>query len=196
MEIKKAEFVTSGVKMSQYPQGPLPEVAFAGRSNVGKSSLLNKLVRRKKLARVSKQPGRTRTINFFRVNDQFHLVDLPGYGFARVPASVKRQWGRMIEEYLSKREQLRGVVLLLDIRHKPTVDDQQMVEWLVASKVPTIFVATKADKISRGKRQKHLSVIRKTLELPPDQPVIAFSAETGEGKDVLLSGIERLINSD
>ncbi len=194
VKIRNAEFVKSGVELSQYPQEDISEIAFAGRSNVGKSSLLNKLVRRKKLARVSKQPGRTQTINFFMVNEQFMLVDLPGYGFARVPISVKKQWGKMIEEYLSKREQLRGVVLLLDIRHKPTEDDNQMVQWLVVNNIPVILVATKADKVAKGKRQRQLSLIKRTLELPAQQLVIEFSADTGEGKELLLQGISELLS--
>jgi len=194
VKIRNAEFVKSGVKLSQYPQEDISEIAFAGRSNVGKSSLLNKLVRRKKLARVSKQPGRTQTINFFMVNEQFMLVDLPGYGFARVPISVKKQWGKMIEEYLSKREQLRGVVLLLDIRHKPTEDDKQMVQWLVVNNIPVILVATKADKVAKGKRHRQLSLIKRTLDLPAQQPVIEFSADTGEGKELLLQGLSELLS--
>lgn len=194
MQIKQSDFVTSAVKPDQYPAEMLPEVAFVGRSNVGKSSLLNKVVGRKSLARISRTPGRTQTINFFLVNETIHMVDLPGYGFAKVPKQVKLQWGKMMETYLGKREQLRGVVLLVDIRHEPSVDDCNMLEWLLDEQIPVIVVATKADKISRGRRQHQIAVIKKKLNLPDENQIIPFSAQTGEGKDLLLSGIEMLLN--
>ncbi|WP_366924074.1 ribosome biogenesis GTP-binding protein YihA/YsxC [Metallumcola ferriviriculae] len=194
MRIKKAEFIKSALKPEHYPQEVIPEVAFSGRSNVGKSSMFNQLVGQKSLARVSRQPGRTQTINFFLVNNSFHMVDLPGYGFAKVPLKVKAQWGKMMETYLGKRQQLRGVVLLLDIRHKPTGDDRQMLDWLIDNKLPVIVVATKSDKISKGRRQHHLAVIKKELALSPEQQIVQFSSQTGEGKELLLSGVEALIN--
>ncbi len=196
MQVNKVEFIKSIVKLEQCPRDIVPEVAVAGRSNVGKSSLINKLLGRKNLARTSRQPGRTQTINFFLVNDQFHLVDLPGYGFAKVPRQVKCQWGKMMEAYLSKRWQLCGVVLLVDIRHKPTSDDRQMLNLLVDNRLPVIVVATKVDKVSKGRRRHHLVVIKRELQLPPGQAIIAFSARTGEGRELLLSGMEELLAAE
>jgi len=190
MKITSAEFVTSATGLDKCPVGSLSEVALAGRSNVGKSSLFNVLVNRKRLARTSNTPGRTQLINFFIINDRFHLVDLPGYGFAKVPIKVKAQWGKMVSGYLAGRKQLRGLILLVDVRHKPTADDQQMYNWLKAYHIPTAVVVTKADKLSRGRAMQNLAVVRKTLQLFDGDPLILFSAVTGQGKDEIWAVIE------
>lgn len=185
-----AEFFRAVSSFEQCPAGQRPEVALAGRSNVGKSSLLNALVNRKKLAVVSKTPGRTQTINFYLVQGRFFLVDLPGYGYARVPGELKRSWSRLVEEYLHKREQLRGIVQILDIRLPPTGLDRQLFEWLQFYGLPAAVVATKADKVSRGEGIRCLSVIREALRMPEEMPLIRFSALTGEGKKELWRVIE------
>ena len=185
MKIIEARYIASAVNLSQCPVEGLPEVAFAGRSNVGKSSLLNLLVNRKSLARTSSKPGKTQTINFYQVNGAIYLVDLPGYGFAKVSKEVKATWGKMIETYLTGRPQLKGVILLVDIRHEPTGDDIQMYQWLQFFGLPTVVVATKADKISRGRRQQHLKIIRQKLKMQPETQLVLFSTETREGSDQL-----------
>ncbi|MDY0041213.1 MAG: ribosome biogenesis GTP-binding protein YihA/YsxC, partial [Desulforhabdus sp.] len=183
--IKSAEYITSAVKRDQYPRDELPEVAFAGRSNVGKSSLINCLVRRKKLVRTSRTPGRTQTINFFKINEWFYFVDLPGYGFAKVPESVKAKWGPMVETYLGGRKFLRGVVQIMDVRRPPTPDDLQLWNWLRVNRLPSIAVLTKADKLSRGEQAASLKQAAQSLEAPVGE-VILFSAETGQGRRQLL----------
>ncbi|BAF58989.1 predicted GTPase [Pelotomaculum thermopropionicum SI] len=193
MKIKNAEFITSAAKTADYPAGNIPEVALAGRSNVGKSSLLNRLVNRKSLARISSTPGRTRLINFFLVNGLFRLVDLPGYGYAKVSARERQGWRRMVEEYLKTRENLKGVVLLVDSRHPPTVLDVQMYEWLKYQGIPAAVAATKADKISRSKRAQSLKVIREVLNLTAKEPLVFFSAETSEGREEMLEVIGRWV---
>jgi GTP-binding protein len=194
MIVKKAEFVISAVKPAQYPDDALPEFALAGRSNVGKSSLINCLVRRKNLARTSSKPGKTQTINFYRVNDILYVADVPGYGFARVPKSVRAAWGKMMETYLTKRETLKAVIQVVDVRHPPTSDDQNMYHFLKHYNIPVIVVATKADKISKGKWQKHLKNTREGLQMQKGDPLILFSAETSYGKDNLWHEIESRIN--
>lgn len=194
MKIISAEFTKSAVKAADYPAEGLPEVALAGRSNVGKSSLLNKLVNRKGLARTSKTPGCTRVINFFLVNGLFRLVDLPGYGYARVSAEEKEGWRRMVENYLENRESLRGVVLLVDSRHPPTDQDNQMYCWLKFYGIPTVVVAAKADKLSRSKLLQSLKVIRKTLALADEDLLVPFSAETGRGRNELLGIIDKWVS--
>jgi GTP-binding protein len=174
------------------PEPTLPEIAFAGRSNVGKSSLLNKLVRRKGMARVSRTPGRTREINFFRVNDAFVIADLPGYGYARVSKERKAEWKPLIEGYLKRSPQLCGVVQLLDVRREPTEDDLAMVEFLGEAEVPVLFVATKIDKLSPGAAGTRVREIARSLEVEPDQ-VIPFSAMTSDGRDDLAEAIASLI---
>ncbi|CCO07666.1 ribosome biogenesis GTP-binding protein YihA/YsxC [Desulforamulus hydrothermalis] len=196
MKIVAAEFLTSAVNPGGYPPGDLPEIAFVGRSNVGKSSLINRLVNRKGLARTSSTPGRTQLINFFKINDRFIMVDLPGYGYARVPEEVKARWGKMIEGYLKNRENLRGVCLLLDCRHTPTAQDIQMYRWLQYYRLPAAVVATKADKLSNNQWAKQQSVIKKTLSLAPEHSLIAFSAETGRGRDELLDVIKDWLQAD
>lgn len=196
MKINDAEFVTSAVKAADYPAGELPEVALAGRSNVGKSSLLNKLVNRKKLARTSNTPGRTRLINFFRINGVFHLVDLPGYGYAKVSLQEKESWRKMVEGYLMARKNLRGVVMLVDSRHPPTALDIQMYEWLKHRGVGAAVVATKADKNSRSRLLHSLKVIRAALPLADGDPLVPFSAETGQGREELLEIIARWVENE
>jgi GTP-binding protein len=174
------------------PESVLPEVAFAGRSNVGKSSLLNRLVHRKKFARVSNTPGRTREINFFKINDAFVFVDLPGYGYARVSKERRAEWRPLIESYLRRSPQLRGIVQLLDVRHNPTNDDRLMLDFLSEIGVPTIVVLTKIDKLGATERRKQLAALPLLVGVDAEQ-VIAFSASTGEGRDELAEAIESLL---
>jgi GTP-binding protein len=181
INVHDAKFLTSVVNPQGYPAHDLPEVALVGRSNVGKSSLINTLVNRRKFARVSNQPGRTQTLNFYRVQN-ICLVDLPGYGYARVSAGTLRQWQAMIEGYLTERPNLVGIIQVVDVRHPPTADDRQMNEWLRAMDMPYVLVATKADKISRGRHLQHAKVIRETLGVDP----ILFSAQTKQGRDQVL----------
>lgn len=194
MIIKKSEIETVAVKKSQYPEADLKEIAFAGRSNVGKSSLLNLLTGRKSLARVSGAPGKTRTINFYRINDEFRIVDLPGYGYAKVSRSISQDWGEMMETYLENRENLLKVVQLVDIRHAPSVQDVQMYEYLRHFGLDGIVVATKADKVSKNEMQKCLSVIKKTLSLGENDIVIPVSALKRTGHDKLLDVMEELLS--
>ena len=177
-----------------WPSVRLPQVAFAGRSNVGKSSLLNSLVRRKSFARVSRTPGRTREINFFRINNGFVLVDLPGYGYARVSKEKKSEWRPMIESYLRRTSQLRGIVLLLDIRREPSDDDRAMLDFLAEVEVPTIVALTKTDKLSKAGALAKVAEISRALALEPEQ-VIPFSAHTGEGRVELLEAITALVGA-
>jgi len=191
--IRNVEFLGGmAEKHGWRPESPLPEVAFAGRSNVGKSSLLNSLVRRKSFARVSRTPGRTREINFFRINNGFVFVDLPGYGYARVSKEKKAEWRPMIESYLRRTTQLRGIVLLLDIRREPSDDDRAMLDFLAEVEVPTIVALTKTDKVSKVAAQARASEISRALTLEPEQ-VIPFSAHTGEGRVELLEAITALV---
>lgn len=174
------------------PEVELPEIAFAGRSNVGKSSLLNRLIHRKKFARVSNTPGRTREVNFFKVNDAFVLVDLPGYGYARVSKERRAEWRPLIESYLTSSQQLRGIVQLLDVRHDPTNDDRQMLDFLGELGVPTVIVLTKIDKLRPAERKERVTAISGMLGLGEDQ-VISFSAVTGEGRDELAEAMTSLL---
>jgi len=191
--IRNVEFLGGmAEKHGWRPESPLPEVAFAGRSNVGKSSLLNSLVRRKSFARVSRTPGRTREINFFRINNGFVFVDLPGYGYARVSKEKKAEWRPMIESYLRRTTQLRGIVLLLDIRREPSDDDRAMLDFLAEVEVPTIVALTKTDKVSKVAAQARATEISRALALEPEQ-VIPFSAHTGEGRVELLEAITALV---
>lgn len=193
MKVTKAEFVISAVKPEQYPKLHVPEIALAGRSNVGKSSLINKLINRKNLARTSQKPGKTQTLNFYFINEQFFFVDVPGYGYAKVSKAEREAWGTMIETYFLNREQLRGALLVIDIRHKPTNDDIAMYDWFNYYGIPVIIIATKADKISKGKREKQLKHIRQILNTDKNDRIIAFSAETGEGKDQSWKAIKSLL---
>ena len=193
MIIKSSEYVISAVGKKQYPQDGLPEIALAGRSNVGKSSLINKVINRKNLARTSSKPGKTQTLNFYLINQEFYFVDFPGYGFAKVSNEVKEQWSQFIEEYLSQREVLKGVIHIIDVRHPPTNDDCMMYEWLTHYQIPTLVVATKADKISRGNWQKHLKEIKKKMKISSNQPVVLFSAETGQGLEEIHQWVEQMV---
>jgi GTP-binding protein len=193
MKVTQAEFVISAVRPEQYPEDALPEIALAGRSNVGKSSLINRLIHRKNLARTSSKPGKTQTINFYRINDAFYFADMPGYGFARVSKAMKAAWGRMVETYLTTRPHLVGVIQLIDLRHPPTRDDRNLYEWLKHHGLPVIIVATKADKISKGRWPQHRKQVKEGLKLTPEDNCILFSAQTGQGKDELWRVIaERL----
>lgn len=189
MKIKTAEIIISAVAPKQYPEGGLPEIAMVGRSNVGKSSTINTMLNRKKLARVSSSPGKTRTINFYLINQEFHLVDLPGYGYAKVSKTERASWGKIIETYLSTRENLHEVVLLVDIRHKPSEDDKLMYDWIKHYGFGTIVVATKADKISRGNYQKHFKMIREELKMAPEDKIIPVSSLKKQGISQLWQAI-------
>jgi GTP-binding protein len=190
MKINTAELIISAVKKEQYPNDQKPEVALAGRSNVGKSSFINKMINRKSLARTSSKPGKTQTLNFYLLNERMYFVDVPGYGFAKVSKKERDAWGRMIEQYLMESDQLRAVVLLIDIRHAPTQEDQLMNNWLRHFDIPVIVVATKADKIPKGKQQQSVKKIREKLELDQKDPVLVFSSETSFGKEKVWSTIE------
>jgi len=191
--IRNVEFIGGmAEKHGWRPESSLPEVAFAGRSNVGKSSLLNTLVRRKSFARVSRTPGRTREINFFRINNTFVLVDLPGYGYARISKEKKAGWRPMIESYLRRTTQLRGIVLLLDIRREPSEDDRAMLDFLAELGVPTIVALTKADKLNKAGARERTTEISRSLALEADQ-VVQFSAQSGEGRLELLQAIMQLV---
>jgi GTP-binding protein len=192
MNVKSAEFVTSAVKPHQYPVAQLPEVAFAGRSNVGKSSLINTLVNRKRLVKTSATPGRTQLINFFTVNAVLSLVDLPGYGYARVPAAVQRQWGPMIETYLKGRETLKAVVLILDVRRTPGLEEQNLIDWLALYRRAPILVLTKADKLSKSARVQQRAAIGRTLGVPAAE-LILFSAKSRLGRPEVWSAIETAV---
>lgn len=192
MLVKNVEFVKSATKPREYPETAQPEIAFAGRSNVGKSSLINVLVNRKNLVRTSNTPGRTQLINFFAVNGAFSLVDLPGYGFARVPLAVKRQWGPMMETYLASRPNLRAVVLILDIRRIPTAEDRQMLDWLDRYAIPALLVVTKCDKVSKNERAKQADVIARTLGVAKES-LSFFSALSKDGRDGVWERIEAFL---
>ncbi len=196
MNIHNADIAVSAVRPQQYPKADIPEVALAGRSNVGKSSFLNKILNRKKLARTSATPGKTAQINFYNIDDTIHLVDLPGYGYAAVSKQEKKKWGAMIEEYLSKREQLRHTILLVDSRHKPTADDIGMAEWIRYSHGFLIVFATKTDKLSKKKVQENLQVIYNVLDMTEDDILVPFSAETGEGKEDAWEIISQLCETE
>lgn len=194
MKVHNPQFIISAVKPDQYPQDGLPEIALVGRSNVGKSSFINRLINRKNLARTSSQPGKTQTLNYYRIDDLFYFVDLPGYGFAKVSKKMRKQWGEMIEKYLLEREELKLVVLLVDLRHPPTKDDQAMAQWLQYYQIPYIVVATKADKIPKTKRIKHMKTVEEVLQLQKGQGPILFSAVDGQGKEESWQQLERVVN--
>ena len=193
MNITKSELEAVAVRKNQYPEDNVKEIAFAGRSNVGKSSLLNLLVNRKNLARVSGSPGKTRTINFYRINDQFRIVDLPGYGYAKVSKSISEGWGDMMAQYLENRQGLTKVILLVDIRHAPSEQDIKMSEYIRHYGYNGIVVATKADKVSRNEMQKLLGVIRKDLGLLAEEIIIPVSTLKRTGYDKLLEEMDKLI---
>ena len=194
MNIRTAEFAGTVAAPTQPPPGVLPEIAFSGRSNVGKSSLINVLLKRtrKRIAHVSATPGKTRALNFYRVNDRFFLVDLPGFGYARVPESMQAKWRGLIEGYLGRSPRLRGVVHLIDARHPPAATDRAMVAYLAELGVPALFVATKMDKLTQGERRPHLARIAQELDLD-DEQLLPFSSRTGEGRPALLAALEVLL---
>ena len=188
MKILSAEFVTSAVKPAQYPSTKHPEMAFAGRSNVGKSSLINTLVNRRRLVKTSSTPGRTQLINFFDINDLITFVDLPGYGYAKVPTVVRKKWGPMIETYLSSRRALKGVVVIMDIRRTPREEEHNLIAWLAHYSIAKILVITKADKLSKNKQDKQRSVVAGSLEVNPSE-LILFSAKSRQGRDAVWDAI-------
>ena len=180
---------------SKLPENTKPEIAFAGKSNVGKSSLINALMNRKSLARTSGQPGKTQTINFYNVNDELYLTDLPGNGFAKVSEKEKQKWGQMIENYLHTSKQLRAVFLLIDIRHDPSANDRMMYEWMVYQGFHPIIIATKLDKIKRSQLQKQLKAIRTGLNVEPETIIIPFSAQTKQGREEIWELAEQIVNA-
>jgi GTP-binding protein len=195
MIIKSADFVKSAVKPSHYPPAIFPEIAFSGRSNVGKSSLINTLVNRKRLVKTSSTPGRTQLINFFNINNAFFFVDLPGFGYAKVPKSIKRTWGPMVETYLSTRKTLKGVVLILDIRRVPGAQDLEFIEWLRYYAIPSILILTKADKLSKSKQMNQHIANTKILGVDRND-LILFSTKSRMGKDATWVAIEQLIDDN
>lgn len=192
MIITSAEFITSAVKPSQYPQELLPEIAFVGRSNVGKSACINTLLNRKKLVKTSSKPGRTQLINFFQINRSFFMVDLPGYGYAKVPAAIKKKWGPMVETYLGTRQSLRGVVLILDIRRTPSAADIQMIAWLARFQHKILFILTKTDKLSKTRQHQQHAMITERIAVQADDLVL-FSAKSRLGKARLWETIEKVM---
>lgn len=194
MEIKEAVLSAVGVNFSQYPSDGKPEIAFVGKSNVGKSTLINTMVERKSLARTSSQPGKTRTINFYGINNEFYIVDVPGYGYAKAPKSEIERWSRMTEEYMQKRQTLVGVVLLIDIRHEPGENDRIMYDWLKHYGYKIIIAATKKDKIKRSQIQKNVSIIKKSLGLGNDDFIVPYSGADKSGKEELWDIIEKEFN--
>ena len=196
MVIKQVSLETVCGITSKLPDSPHPEVAFAGKSNVGKSSLINALMNRKALARTSAQPGKTQTINYYNVNDAVYFVDLPGYGYARASEEVKAKWGKMIEDYLHKSKQLKAVFLLIDIRHEPSGNDRIMYDWIVNQGYHPIIIATKLDKINRSQIQKQVKLIKTTLQVEPDTVIIPFSAETKQGREEIYDIIDAIIEQE
>lgn len=196
MIIKSAALETVCGITSTLPENTMMEIAFAGKSNVGKSSLINALMNRKSLARTSSQPGKTQTINFYNVNNEIYFVDLPGYGYAKVSEEIKAKWGKMIERYLKKSKQLKAVFLLIDIRHEPSANDKQMYSWILANGFNPIIIATKADKISRNQLQKHVKMVKEGLKVEKGTVVIPFSAQTKQGRDEIYAVIEELMKGD
>ena len=191
MEIKSAEFITSAVKPSQYPLPEFPEIAFAGRSNVGKSSLINVLVNRRRLVKTSRTPGRTQLINFFLINDILSFVDLPGYGYAKVPAAVKKKWGPMIETYLSSRKSLKGVILIMDIRRSPGEEELNFIDWLASEDLACLMVLTKADKLSKTRQDKQHVMIATAVGRKKED-LLLFSAKTKKGKQHIWQALENI----
>lgn len=190
MVIKDVSLETVCGVTSKIPDNPYPEVAFAGKSNVGKSSLINALMNRKALARTSSQPGKTQTINFYRINNAIYYVDLPGYGYAKASASEKEKWGRMVENYLHTSRKLKAVFLLIDIRHAPSANDRMMYEWIAHQGFAPMIIATKLDKIKRSQMQKNLKVIREGLGIKPETLIIPFSAQTKQGREEIWELID------
>ena len=196
MVIRKVELETVCGYTSRLPENDKPEIAFAGKSNVGKSSLINALMNRKSLARTSSQPGKTQTINFYNINDTMYLTDLPGYGYAKVSEKEKAKWGAMIENYLQNSKQLRAVFLLIDIRHDPSANDRQMYDWMVYNGFHPIIIATKLDKIRRSQVQKQLKAVKIGLDVEPGTIIIPFSAETKQGRDEIWDLMDQIIEME
>lgn len=195
MIIKKAELETVCGITSKLPQSSGPEFAFAGKSNVGKSSLINSLMNRKSLARTSAQPGKTQTINFYHINDAFYYVDLPGYGYAKVPVEEKARWGKMIERYLQKSAMLKCVFLLIDIRHEPSANDKLMADWIQSNGYMPVIIATKADKLNRSQIPKHVKMVREGLGIGKNSPIIPFSSVTKQGREEIWDLVEQQLKS-
>ncbi|RST59253.1 YihA family ribosome biogenesis GTP-binding protein [Siminovitchia terrae] len=185
MKVNNVEMVISAVKPDQYPDEGLPEFALAGRSNVGKSSFINKMINRKSLARTSSKPGKTQTLNFYKIEEMLYFVDVPGYGFAKVSKREREAWGQMIETYMTSRKELQAVMLIVDLRHPPTEDDVMMYDFLKYYDIPCVVIGTKADKIPKGKWSKHSKITKEKLNLVPEDELIIFSSETGEGKETV-----------
>ncbi|SMC94472.1 GTP-binding protein [Desulfocicer vacuolatum DSM 3385] len=194
MIIKQAEFIKSATKPAQFTDPVFPEIAFAGRSNVGKSSLINTLVNRKNLVKTSSKPGCTQLINFFTINDEISFVDLPGYGYAKVSKTIRTQWAPMVDRYLSVRKNLMGVILLIDIRRDPGKEEFELMDWFAKRRIPFLTVLTKADKLSRTKQQKRLAILTKTLERRKED-LILFSSKTRQGREMVLGEIAALLPS-
>lgn len=193
MKVNNVSLAAVAVKKEQYPADGRPEVAFVGKSNVGKSSLINTMLNRKALARTSQNPGKTRTINFYDVENEIYLVDLPGYGYARAAKTEIEKWGKMIENYLLKREELRAIMMLVDIRHEPGANDRMMYDWLKHYGYNIIIVATKSDKLKRSQLQKHTSMLRKAFELEQEDILIPFSSESKSGREELWTIIDDIV---
>ncbi|GAB0168772.1 MULTISPECIES: ribosome biogenesis GTP-binding protein YihA/YsxC [unclassified Lysinibacillus] len=190
MKVHNVEMVISAVRPDQYPEDGLPEFALAGRSNVGKSSFINRMIGRKALARISSKPGKTQTLNFYKIEEQLFFVDVPGYGYAKVSKTEREAWGKMIERYITGRNELKAVVQIVDLRHPPTADDRMMYDFLKHYNIPCIVIATKADKIPKGKWDKHKKIVKETLDMEKNDPLIVFSSEKGIGFEEAWRTIE------
>ena len=193
VNLQKAEFVRSAAKAADFPRDRLPQVAFAGRSNVGKSSVINRLLNRKNFARVGAAPGKTTHINYFLIDGAFYLVDLPGYGYAKVSEEVKAKWGKMVERYLRQSRQLKAVFLLIDIRHEPSANDRQMYDWIISQGYHPIIIATKLDKLKRSQVPSALKTVREGLKAGKETIILPFSALTKQGREEIYEVIDRLI---
>ena len=193
MKVHNVEMIGSFVRPEQFPEDGLPEFALAGRSNVGKSSFINRMIGRKAMARISSKPGKTQQLNFYKIEEQLFFVDVPGYGYAKVSKSERAAWGKMIEKYFMSREPLKAVVLIVDLRHNPTNDDCMMYDFLKHYNIPVIVIATKADKIPKGKWDKHKKAVRETLEMDKQDPLLVFSSEKGLGFEEAWAEIEARI---
>lgn len=196
MVIKNVTLETVCGITSTIPDNPYTEIAFAGKSNVGKSSLINALMNRKSLARTSAQPGKTQTINFYNINDELYFVDLPGYGYAKVSIAEKEKWGKMIENYLHKSQKLKAVFLLIDIRHEPSANDRNMYEWILHQGYKPIIIATKLDKINRSQIQKHIKMLKLGLNVEKDTTVVPFSAQTKQGREEIYALIDAFLENE
>lgn len=195
MVIKNVSLETVIGVTSKIPENQMPEIAFAGKSNVGKSSLINALMNRKSLARTSAQPGKTQTINFYNINNALYFVDLPGYGYAKVSVEAKEKWGKMVEKYLRRSKQLKAVFLLIDIRHEPSANDRQMYQWILSNGFAPIIIATKMDKINRSQLQKHIKMVKQGLDAAKDTIVIPFSAVSKQGRDEIYALIDDMMEA-